>query len=204
VVYRSTPQVRARKQAQRERLLAAALERVRGEGFGGLRVADVAAAAGVATGTVYRYFANRGELCAEVFRRASQREVDVLAEVVAGPGAAPERLAAAARVFCERAQAGRKIAYALLAEPVDPAVERERLVYRRAYAELFEGLIAEAISAGSAPAQDPALSAAFLVGALGEALLGGLAAADPPPERLESLVQLTLRAVFARGAGASS
>jgi len=183
--------------------LAAALELVRAEGFGGLRVADVASAAGVATGTVYRYFANRGELCAEVFRAASQREVDVLAEVVAGPGAPRERLAAATRVFCERAQAGRRIAYALLAEPVDPAVERERLVYRRAYAQLFAGLIAEAVAAGSAPPQEAALSAAFLVGALGEALLGALAADDPPPERLESLVQLTLRAVFA-GAGGPS
>lgn len=199
MVYRSTPRVRARKQAQRERLLGAALGLVRAEGFGGLRVADVASAAGVATGTVYRYFAHRGELCAEVFRAASQREVDVLTEVVARPGPPRARLAAAARVFCERAQAGRRLAYALLAEPVDPAVERERLVYRRAYAELFEGLIAEALAAGSAPTQDPALSAAFLVGALGEALLGGLAAEDPPPERLESLVQLTLRAVFSGG-----
>ena len=199
MVYRSTPRVRARKEAQRARLLDAALELVRAEGFSGLRVADVAAAAGVATGTVYRYFANRGELCAEVFRQASQREVNVLSEVVAGPGAPRERLAAAARVFCERAQAGRRVAYALLAEPVSPAVERERLVYRRAYAELFEGLIEEALAEGSAPSQQAALSAAFLVGALGEALLGSLAAEAPPPERLSSLVELTLRAVFGAG-----
>ena len=37
----------------------------------------VAARAGVATGSVYRHFPSKGDLFAEVFRRASQRELDV-------------------------------------------------------------------------------------------------------------------------------
>ncbi len=38
----------------------------------------VAAAAGIAVGTIYRYFLSRAELCAAIVSTASQREVDVL------------------------------------------------------------------------------------------------------------------------------
>ena len=46
-------------------------------GYASASVQAVAARAGVATGTVYRHFASKADLFAEVFRRASQRELDV-------------------------------------------------------------------------------------------------------------------------------
>ena len=49
----------------------------------------------------------------------------------------PERLAAWVEAFVHRALAEPVRAYALIAEPVDPAVEAERLTFRRAYADLF-------------------------------------------------------------------
>src|SRR3712207_8374011 len=91
----------------------------------------VAPRAGVATGTVYRHFPSKSDLFAEVFRRASQREVDVLAAVRGASVGA--RLAGMVEAFVRRALAEPVRAYALIAEPVDPVVESERRAFRRAY-----------------------------------------------------------------------
>ncbi len=54
----------------------------------------------------------------------------------AGGSAAAARIAAAVETFARRALRGRRLAWALIAEPVDPAVEAERLVFRRAYRDV--------------------------------------------------------------------
>jgi AcrR family transcriptional regulator len=129
--YRPTEKTEARRLATRERIVAAALERVAGGGYKSAGVHAVAADAKVAVGTVYRHFPSKGELFAEVFRRASQRELDVVVDVSRPDGrTASERVAAAVEAFCRRAMAGPVLAYALIAEPVDPAVESERLRFR--------------------------------------------------------------------------
>src|ERR687895_2991215 len=126
--YRPTHRTEARKAATRERIVSAALDQVAAGGYASAGVQAVAARAGVAVGTVYRYFPSKGELFAEVFRRASQRELDVVVDVSRPDGrTAAERVAAAVETFCRRAMAGPVLAYALIAEPVDPAVESERL-----------------------------------------------------------------------------
>src|SRR3954463_4074556 len=154
MAYRTTERALARREAVRERILRAAHALVAQGGFGAARVAAVAAEAGVATGTVYRHFASKADLFAEVFRRAAQHEVDA----VAGSSA----LAAGVETFARRALAGRRLAWALLAEPVDPVVEAERLAFRRAYRDGFERLVGHE------------LTAAALVGAIGEVLVGPL------------------------------
>ena len=106
-----------------------------------------------------------------------------MVEAAAGGGSAPQRIAAAVETFARRALRGRRLAWALIAEPVDPAVEAERLVFRRAYRDAFAEVIADGVAAGELPDQDPATSAAALVGAIGEALVGPVsptaAARDP-------------------------
>ena len=57
-----------------------------------------------------------------------------------------ERIAAAVETFARRALQGRRLAWALLAEPVDPAVEAERLQFRRAYADAFAATIADGVA----------------------------------------------------------
>jgi AcrR family transcriptional regulator len=153
----------------------------------------VAKRAGVATGTVYRYFPSKAGLFAEVFRRASQREVDAMAEATSPDGRpAAERAASAAEIWARRALRGRRLAYALLAEPVDPLVEAERLEFRRAYRDVVANLVAEGIAAGELPDQDPEITAAALVGALGEALVGPLSptGGDAEPDALVERVVL--------------
>jgi len=178
MAYRPTERTRARAAAAKERIVAAALDQLAEGGYASASMAAVARRAGVATGSVYRHFPSKGDLFAEVFRQASQREVDVL--VALGHRTLPvqERLAAWVHAFVHRALAEPVRAYALIAEPVDPAVEAERLTFRRAYADLFERALHDGIRAGELPAQDAQLAATAIVGALAEAMVGPLQRRD--------------------------
>ena len=180
--YRPTPRTEARRTATRDRIVRAALDLVARGGYRDAQVAAVARRAGVATGTVYRHFPSKADLLTEVFRVASQREVDAVAQAAAAAGTAAQRTAAAVETFARRALRGRRLAWALLAEPVDPAVEAERLQFRRAYAAVFAGTIRDGVAAGALPAQDPDFTAAALVGAIGEALVGPLAPTTHPTD----------------------
>ena len=197
--YRPTERTEARREATRERIVRAAHALIARGGYREAQVAAVAAGAGVATGSVYRHFPSKAELFAEVFRRASQREVDATrAAAQAAGGPASQRLAAAVETFARRALRGRRLAWALLAEPVDPAVEVERLAFRRAYATGFARVLRDGVEAGELAPQNVELTAAALVGALGEALVGPLSpvADDLDPDALVAdLVTFCLRAV---------
>lgn len=196
--YRRTPRVEARLSASRERILSAALTILAKHGYAGCSMAAVAREAGVATGSVYRHFPAKADLVAEVFRTASQREVDAVARAAALELTAAEAVAAVIQTFAGRALRAPRMAYALLAEPVDPAVEAERLVFRRAYAEAFAGIVTRGVAAGELPAQDVEVSAAALVGALGEALVGPLSPVAPDVDAdafVADLVAFCLRSV---------
>jgi AcrR family transcriptional regulator len=179
--YRATARTEARRADNERRLLEQARALVVDGGFGAVSIAAVADAAGLATGTVYRYFPSKADLLGEVFRRAAAREVDVMASYASAPGRVAERIRSALGVFCERALRSGRLAWALLAEPIDPAVEHERLRFRRAYAGILEDLIRDGSACGELPPQDAAIAASCVVGALGEALLVPLATDDREP-----------------------
>jgi AcrR family transcriptional regulator len=135
----------------------------------------VAARAGVATGTLYRHFASKDALFTEVFRRAAARELSAVERAAADDGRpVAERVAAAAEAFARRALAEPTRAYALLAEPVDAAIEAERLAFRRGYRDVFARTLADGVTRGELAPHDCETVAAALVGALGEALVGPL------------------------------
>ncbi|MGC1212782.1 MAG: TetR/AcrR family transcriptional regulator [Micromonospora sp.] len=195
MAYRSTDRVKARLTASRERIIAAALEIMAEHGYAGCSVAAVAERAGLATGSVYRHFPTKADLFAEVFRTASQREVDAVARAAALEATVAERVSAVVETFSGRALQSPRLAYALLAEPVDPAVDAERLVFRRAYAELIAGYVAQGVASGELPPQDPDLSATALVGALAEAMVGPLAAGVAGPDTIPGLIAFIHRAL---------
>jgi AcrR family transcriptional regulator len=200
VAYRSTTRTETRRAEVRKRITTAARELIAEGGYVAAQVAPVAARAGVAVGTVYRYFPSKSELFAEVFREASQREVDAMRKAVAAnPSAsAAERVADGVETFARRALRGRRLAWALIAEPVDPAVEAERLEFRRSYRDVLATVLTEGIESGELPDQEPGATAAALVGAIGEALIGPLSptadGGDPEPN-IESLVSFCTRAI---------
>jgi AcrR family transcriptional regulator len=194
--YRPTERTRARLAAARERIVDAALDQLAEGGYASASVAGVARRAGVATGTVYRHFPSKADLFAEVFRRASQREVDVLRAMTDRGEPVSHRLAAWVEAFVRRALAEPVRAYALIAEPVDPAVEAERLTFRRAYADLFERALNDGVERRELPPLDAQLTAAAIVGALAEALVGPLQRRDAGADTLVAGLQtFVLRSV---------
>jgi AcrR family transcriptional regulator len=198
VPYRPTDRTRARLAAARERIVDAALDQLAEGGYASASVVTVARRAGVATGTVYRHFPSKGDLFAEVFRRASQREVDVLRAMTDRDEPVADRLAAWVEAFVRRALAEPTRAYALIAEPVDPAVEAERLTFRRAYADLFETTLHDGVQRQELAPLDARLTAAAIVGALAEALVGPLQRRDRPADALVAGLQtFVLRSVGA-------
>jgi AcrR family transcriptional regulator len=198
--YRPTERTAARKAEVRERIVGAAVEQLAEGGYASAGIQAIATRAGVATGTVYRHFDSKSDLSAEAFRRAAARELTVVEEVAAPDGrAALERIAAGAEAFARRALAEPQRAYALLAEPVDPAVEEQRLVFRRGYRDVFARALEDGIAAGELEPHDTETVAAALVGALGEALVGPLSRERGPHEALvTTLVDFCMNAIPAR------
>jgi AcrR family transcriptional regulator len=115
---------------------------------------------------------------------------------LAGPGAV-DRLSAVLTTFARRALQNRSLAWALLAEPVDPLVDAERLEYRRRYAALIERELRAGIAAGEIPDQDVGFTAAALVGGCGEALVGPLSSAVGGDEVVTAIQTFVRRAIGA-------
>lgn len=188
----------------RERLLQAARALIEEGGYGEATVAAIAGRAGVAAGTLYRHFPSKEELFVELFRQVCDRELRAMrhaaAQMPAGAGNV-ERLEAVLATFAERALRRPRLAWALIAEPVDPLVDAERLAYRERYRELTAQALRAAIEVGELPAQDVELTAAALVGGCGEALVGPLSplagGATPPERTLAGLRVFVRRAVGA-------
>ncbi|WP_372096721.1 TetR/AcrR family transcriptional regulator [Tistrella mobilis] len=174
MAYRRTKKVEERLARTREDIVTAALGLVAEGGYAAASMPAIAARAEVSTGLLYRYFPSKADLFEEVFRRASQREIDACARRAAAPGTARERLAGVVETFARRALKGPRLAWALLAEPVDPAIEAERLRYRQPYREIFAGLIRDGIAMGEIAPQDADILAAAMVGAIAEAMAGPL------------------------------
>ena len=86
MAYRPSEARLDRDQALRQRILVCALQRVVDGGFAALTMQALAEDVGIATGSLYRHFRSKGELAAEVFADASQREVDALAATLRAPG----------------------------------------------------------------------------------------------------------------------
>jgi AcrR family transcriptional regulator len=166
-----------------------------------IQIAPVAARAGVAAGTVYRYFPGKIELVGALVESVAGREIEAVrraADAAPGPLSA---LAAAIATFGARALRQRKLAWAVIAEPVDTDTDVVRQQFRRDLAAEIEARIRAAIEGGHLPEQDAKLAARSLLGAMLEGLIGPLAPEniDAPLHSREAVQTLTLFAL--RGLG---
>jgi AcrR family transcriptional regulator len=204
LAYRRTERIEARFADTRAAILKATRRIVAESGFQEAQVAAVAAAAGVATGSVYRYFPSKADLLAETLRMICAREIEVVTAIAESEAPPRAKFADAVRVFAQRALRGSRLAYANIFEPVAPEVDDARLEIRRELAGVFAGMLKEGIAAGVFARIDPGLGAASVVGALLEGLVGPLA-----PERrgrddaavVHDIVAFCLRAVGAKEEG---
>jgi AcrR family transcriptional regulator len=200
VPYRRTPEIQARLDTQRVAIVNAASALLAEDGYAGCSVAAVSANAGVAAGTVYRHFDGKAELVGEVFRTVAGREVQAVRAAVAGTSGVVAQTAAVIETFAGRALKSPRLAYALLAEPVDPFVEELRLEFRTAFRDVIVEVVAGGVRRGDLPPQNAAVVAAALVGAIGEALVGPLAAGTADPDTLPTLIMFACRGMGAADA----
>src|SRR3954471_24991621 len=200
MVYRRTQQVVKRLAARRSAILAAARDAAADGGMAAVQIAAVGVRASVAAGTVYRYFPSKADLISELIAEVSRDELAAIrraAEAAPGPSSA---LAAAVTTVAVHVLSQRKLAWGILAEPVDVDVPTSRLAGRR---EIAGGLATRndaALRVGHLPAQNTSLAATALLGARHESLVGPLAPDNTDdPARLRDAVQtvtlLALRAV---------
>lgn len=172
MAYRRTRLMAERLAGNRERILLTTRKLVAEGGFRHAQIAAVAAEAGVSTGMIYRYFPSKAELFVEVLTAAVDHEIAILEHVIAQHESARTQLDAAVASFVRRALTGPNLAYAFIAEPVDPEVEAERIRCRRLFGDVFRRIVADGVEAGTFPQQDTHVAAACIVGAFTEALVG--------------------------------
>jgi AcrR family transcriptional regulator len=201
MAYRRTENVVRRLNARHDAIVAAARAAAGSGGMAALQIAPVAARAGVAAGTVYRYFPSKIELIGALVESVSEREIEALrraADAAPGPLSA---LAAAIATFAARALRDRRLAWAAIAEPVAAETDAVRQSHRNALVAEFNARIRAAIEGGHLPEQDAALAAPALLGALLEGLIGPLAPAgiEEPARARQAVQALTLFAL--RGLG---
>ena len=194
MAYRRTENVVRRLHARHDAIVEAARGAASSGGMSAVQIAPVAARAGVAAGTVYRYFPGKIELVGALVASVSEREIEAVrraSDAAPGPLSA---LAAAIATFAARALRNRRLAWAVIAEPVDNETDVMRQRYRKALAAEIEARIRSAIDGGHLPEQDTGLAASALVGAMLEGLIGPLApeGIDDPARAREAVQTLTL------------
>jgi TetR/AcrR family transcriptional regulator, cholesterol catabolism regulator len=165
-----------RKSARtRERILAAAAQILSRKGWAGTRLVDVAEVAAVQAPAVYYYWSSREELLAEVVtvgQRATHAHVVASLEALPAGAGALERIDRAIAAHLEVVLDRSDFALAAIRNAAQlPADIRERqLVGQREYADVWRGLVEDAVAAGELTADVDARAARMLVlGALNTA-----------------------------------
>ena len=201
MAYRRTERVLRRLAARRDAILAAAQAAAAEGGMAAVQIVPVAERAGIAAGTVYRYFPSKTELVNELVAQACDREVEAMRQAAAAAPGPLSAIAAAVADFGTRALANRKLAWALIAEPSDAETDNSRDIFRNALVAELDRLIRAAAAGGLLPPGETSLAAPALVGALIQGLIGPLAPqVDANPARQHEAVQsLTLLALRALG-----
>ena len=175
MAYQRSEKMQQRLAANRERILGAARKLVSKGGLREARMGTVATEAGLSTGALYRYFPSKADLFVDVLNAAVDHEILILDQIIEGPGSARDRLRNAVASFVRRALRGPNLAYAFIAEPTEADVDAARMLCRKQFGEVFKRIIRTGIANHEFPEQDVDVSAACIVGAFTEALVGPIA-----------------------------
>jgi AcrR family transcriptional regulator len=201
MAYRRTERVVSRLAARREAILAAAAAAAAESGIAAVQIAAVAQRAGIAAGTVYRYFPSKVALIGELVEHAGTREIEAMRQAAQAAPGPLSAIAAAIAAFSSRALASRRLSAALLADAAGAGADAAPYRFRNALVAELERLIGNAAAAGLLPAAGNAsLAAAALAGALTQSLFGARASAVvADPARREAVQSMTLLALRALG-----
>jgi len=156
---------------KRERILAAATRAFARHGFFAAQVADVARAAGVASGTVYLYFRSKDDLLISLFERTMRTAISEGRQVLGVTAAPEERLRLIAKLHLSRLGADRDLAIVFQVELRQTTKFMER--FSATYLREYLGVIREVISDGQRTGAfrsglNPTVAAKIFFGALDE------------------------------------
>jgi AcrR family transcriptional regulator len=195
--YRRTENVERRLAARHAAIIGAARAAASEGGMAAVQIAVVAQRAGIASGTVYRYFPGKTDLVAALLAEITTREIGALRRAGDDAPGPLSALSYCIMSFAARALRYRRLAFAAIAEPVDAALDPIRLKFRKLLADEFATRIAAAIASNHLPEQDVTLAAAGVLGLLVEGTIGPLAPQSGGRERelVQSLGLTALRAL---------
>ena len=157
------------RQLYRDRILDAAEQVFVKRGLAGTRMSDVAAEAGLATGTLYNYFANRDALLSSLLeRRLDQLVAEVRAADAAVAGSpVRDRLVAVVRASFQHFEAHRALFTVLSGGGITGKHMRRCMDGQREYQAAFAEPLARAAAEGGLRADVPvSVQADFLTGAV--------------------------------------
>lgn len=167
-----------RKQAIEDtynRVLTVTRDLVAEGGWSAAQMSTIASRAGLAIGSLYRYFDTKVDLCVQILSEVSEREAAIVRGILTSEGDVSSRLHDAIAVFVRRAFRKPRLAYALIAEPCEPALDEARLRYRKNLAEVFADAIREGAASGEFVSTPADLLSTCVIGAMMEPLIQPLA-----------------------------
>src|SRR3954454_1857018 len=129
--YRRTENVVRRLAAREQAILDAAAALASEGGMAAVQIAAVAERAGIAAGTVYRYFPSKIDLVAALIGALAERELTVMRAAGDGAPGPLSALAATIATFAARAIHARQLLWAITGEAVEPELDGLRLAVRR-------------------------------------------------------------------------
>ncbi len=103
MAYRRTERVIARLAARHEAIVAAARALAGEKGMSAVQIVPVAERAGIASGTVYRYFPSKEDLVAALVAATAEQEIAAIRDAVTAAPGPLSALAAAIMAFAARA-----------------------------------------------------------------------------------------------------
>jgi TetR/AcrR family transcriptional regulator, transcriptional repressor for nem operon len=189
-----TPRTRAPEQ-RREQLLDAAENVLLRQGLSASTIADVAAAAGVAKGTVYLYFESKDALLAGLRSRYLTRFADAVDSSVSSVRASPQtRLDRFVDGLFEFSVVNQALHHLLFHEA--GFSEDDALAGARS---ILERVLADGVTSGVFDPNDPAISAGFLLHGLHGLLVDAMRADAAQRQRYTSAARELARRSVTRG-----
>lgn len=178
--------------------MQSAIKLVAIHGYKATSVDAVASEAEISPGLLYRYFSSKSKLFDEVFQCITTREIAACQAAAQQGTTARDRLAHVLDTFSRRAFRGRRLAWALLIEPVDARLDADRLRFRKPYHDIFSALLQEAVVAGDIPSMEIDVVASAIIGAVVESLASSLSTvsgSDAEDQVVTALTRFCLQAV---------
>jgi AcrR family transcriptional regulator len=160
--------VRTKTPLQAEKILTAAARLFAGQRFHEVRIEDVAVAAAVGKGTVYRYFRDKEELYEALLARAAEQVSSRLDNELARASGPQERLKAVVRTFLEyfdeQPHLFDLIQHIEVSHPLQPDSPWQRV--RMETWDIMRAIFADARRTGAFAVRDPEVGLLMLLGGL--------------------------------------